>query len=238
MYFNFFLLLLWSLTLTTQQTGTNPINCIIPTSAPPYFFWKSKIPYFYDKDFTECPLEIDEQITEEINAISFGDSYDWGMCGARKRETANWFVKSLPGHIVLCTEPSFSLSIYATRLYGIEGDKMFSNFSTTEHILNTRRVLHDLNITISAVIYGGFIWDLKHEHEKFCYQSSSTSSLHSVLRIACSKIHSRLYPSSNILNSSLFTILPLELIETWNNFALPWCTPEIFERWKKGNLSN
>lgn len=78
-------------------------QCVLPTENQLSFFWKDRLPYFYDADMNECPLILDETSDLNLNLLSFGDSYEWGMCGATRRDTdPNWYVKSLGDRVEVC----------------------------------------------------------------------------------------------------------------------------------------
>ena len=77
------------------------------------------------------------------------------------------------------------------------------------------------------VLYGGFLWDLKHEHERFCNLKKSMSrNDNDLLRIYC-----RNSPTRNSTKVSVNSN-PITIIEYWNNLILPWCSNEIFQEWK------
>ena len=132
--------------------------------------------------------------------------------------------------------------------------------STLEHIQETAQMLRVKSINISAVIYGGFIWDLKHQHERYCYSIRNEEITDAIVSAACSMIFSRIKKNiplqeseSKKLDPNFFpSLIPdkafsptndtqqfrnyIDAVEAWNNLALPWCTPEIFEDWKKGTF--
>ena len=55
--------------------------------------------------------------------LDIGDSYEWGMCGEHSRKKINtFFVDEISPVLKLCSIPGDNLQIYASRVYGLDGD--------------------------------------------------------------------------------------------------------------------
>lgn len=129
------------------------------------------------------------------------------------------------------SNPDQRIQVYATRVYGIHGDQLFSNESTSRHIEISKQILNKAKIRISAVAYGSFIWDLGHAREKYCFWTENTKREISLLDFVCDKEKSKMPLVAGNSN-------PADIIETWNNLELPWCNSTSLSLWKTGITKN
>lgn len=117
----------------------------------------------------------------------------------------------------LCSMPDDPVQVYFTRLYGVEGTLRNVSWApsrlTLRHIVAVRGKLDKLSIEISAVVYGGFLWDLR-----FWWFAS---------RINIDKMLAANTPSSHHVSAMAQTI------QTWNNLILPWCSADHQRKWRR-----
>ena len=241
---------LYLLLLISSRSSFSSKSCDLRLNSSPQWFHINGAPHYYDEEMNVCPLSRSTSSTSPLSSskkvymLDFGDSFEWGACrehGSSEKEHKEEFIGSLSASVKLCSIHDDPLQIIASRIYGIDGDRLFSNITSLQSIVETSRVLSahgiDTNTDLDIVTYGSFVWDLKHRHEKFCVSLrrkaniSEALAANTMLSLACGSFLMRL--DKNLTMSSS---LSEKHVQMWSNYELPWCGTIDLEKWKKGYL--
>ena len=168
-------------------------QCSLPDDSVPSFRWKGGKPYFLDETYSECDLLVKPSPTVQpynrtINVLSFGDSFELGLCLAR-RSGYNSSVFQFVQHsseskwkFALCSRYNEPITYMVRRVYGQDGEprQIWENSGLSSlHIIN--EMAHHFSSgpstnssdkpvigKVNVVVFGSFVWDLVHWHASWC----------------------------------------------------------------------
>eukprot|EP01036_Dinobryon_divergens_P027702 gene27702-36517_t len=241
-------------------------KCCLPDDSVPSFRWKGGTPQFLDNNCSECDLlvNINSSIPQDnrtINVLSFGDSYELGFCRARPADY-NYSVFQFVQHnnesksiFARCTRYEDSINYMIRRMYGQDGEPKqvwASSDQSSLHVISEmgryfssatndyqKTNLTRSNPNIDAVVFGSFLWDLKHWHSSWCRQ---------ILRVASNReanttdrmyiaLCSHVKIGNTNVTSDFAQPLDVEtIVQSWGRMTLPWCDAATLLKWQETYL--
>ena len=273
---DFLALFLFAIIIVTSGVT---IKCSLPDDSVPSFRWNSGAPYFIDESNNKCDLLVNissiQQDIRTMNVLSFGDSYELHLCGARPSglNNSNYQFIQLSSEskylFVKCSRDNEPITYMVRRVFGQNGapnqswqnghqtsvqiiSEMGHYFSTTPTTVNghhqqhqeqehnqsdTKRSDKPLIEKIDAVVFGSFLWDLKHWHTSWCLKilgeatNRSEVNVTESLHIEFCK-HVKL-SSTSVTPNSTQSMDVETILQSWGRMTVPWCDAATLLNWQQ-----
>lgn len=198
-----------------------------------------------------------------INVLSFGDSYELRLCEARpsgfNNSKYNKIVFSSEYNKIVfavCSYYEEPITYMVHRMFGQNGEptqSWHSAHQSSEHVIremgryfsastpsnairDTKSSDKSVIEKIDAVVFGSFLWDLKHWHSSWCQQAANgnvTDSLHIAL---CKHVQLGNTSIHRVTSDSAQPLDMEKIVQSWGHMTLPWCDAATLLNWQETYL--